>query len=67
MRTHLDVDENLLRETVKLGGFKNRTEAVNSALDAFVKQMYRRELLAMRGRVRWQGDLGELRRNRFES
>ncbi|TAN21855.1 MAG: type II toxin-antitoxin system VapB family antitoxin [Acidobacteria bacterium] len=66
MRTHLDIDEDLLRTAVELGGCKNRTEAVRAALQAYVRKMAGRRLLELRGKVKWEGDLDELRRDRFK-
>jgi hypothetical protein len=37
---------------------------VNTALAEYAKLLKRRELLAMRGQVRWEGDLAALRADR---
>jgi Arc/MetJ family transcription regulator len=64
MKTHIELDDALLDEVLKLGGFTTKKAAVNAALAEYVKTMKRRELLAMRGKIRWEGDLDELRRDR---
>lgn len=61
MRTHVDLDENLLDEVVRLGRFPTKKAAVQAALTEFVKALKRRQLLALRGQVAWQGDLDRLR------
>ena len=64
MKTHIDLDEQLLEQVVRLGGFDTKKAAVNTALAEYVKLLKRRELLAMRGQVRWEGDLAALRADR---
>lgn len=64
MRTHVDLDEALLDQVVQLGRFPTRKAAIQAALVEFVKTLKRRELLALRGQMPWQGDLDQLRANR---
>jgi Arc/MetJ family transcription regulator len=64
MKTHIDLDEQLLEQACRLGGFETKKAAVNTALAEYVKLLKRRELLAMRGQVRWEGDLAALRADR---
>lgn len=65
MKTHLDLDEGLLAEAMKLGGHSTKRAAVSVALFEYIKLCRRRELLALRGRVRWDGSLELMRKNRF--
>ncbi len=69
MRTHVDLDENLLDEVVELGRFPTKKAAIQAALTEFAKTLKRRQLLALRGQIPWQGDLDQLRalRNTEES
>jgi Arc/MetJ family transcription regulator len=64
MKTHIDLDEQLLEQVVQLGGFDTKKAAVNTALAEYVKLLKRRELLGMRGKVQWEGDLNEMRADR---
>jgi len=61
MRTHVDLDETLLDEVVQLGHFTTKKAAIQAALAEFVKTLKRRQLLALRGQVAWEGDLEQLR------
>jgi Arc/MetJ family transcription regulator len=61
MRTHIELDENLLDQVLALGRFPTKKAAVQAALSEFVKTLKRRQLLALRGQVQWQGDLDQLR------
>ena len=64
MKTHIELDDKLLEEIFELGGFATKKAAVNTALSEYAKMLKRRELLAMRGQVRWEGDLAALRADR---
>ena len=64
MRTHIDIDDALLHQVQQLGSFPTKKAAINAALSAFVNQLKRQELLALRGKVRWTGDLDQLRAKR---
>ena len=64
MKTHIELDDALLEEVFKLGGFATKKAAVNTALAEYVKVLKRRELLALRGKIPWEGDLNEMRADR---
>ncbi len=64
MKTHIELDDAVLEQVFKLGGFATKKAAVNAALAEYAKLLQRRDLLAMRGKVRWEGDLDALRADR---
>jgi len=64
MRTHIELDDALLSQVVQLGHFPSKKAAVNAALAEYVKLLMRKQLLELRGKVRWEGDLDQLRRMR---
>ena len=64
MKTHIELDEAVLEEVLKLGGFLTKRAAVNTALAEYANLLKRRELLAMRGKIPWEGNLDELRADR---
>jgi Arc/MetJ family transcription regulator len=64
MKTHIELDDELLEQVFQLGGFATKKAAVNTALAEYAKLLKRRELLAMPGQVRWEGDLAALRADR---
>ncbi len=66
MRTHIELDDNLLEQVCALGRFSTKKAAVNTALAEYAKLLKRQQLLALRGQVAWQGDLDRLRANRAE-
>ena len=65
MRTHVEVDGEVLQQVMNLGGFSSKKTAINTALLEFSRALKRRQLLALQGKVKWRGDLEALRQGRF--
>ena len=61
MRTTLNLDDDVLKEALKLADGRNKTELINEALRAWVRRRKLRGLLELRGKLLWEGDLDELR------
>lgn len=57
MRTNIDIDEELLAAAKAVAGTTTKRETVEVALRQLVDSSRRREILALRGKVRWEGDL----------
>lgn len=51
MPTNLKLDDNLIDETVRLGNFKSKQQAVNAALAEFVERRQRLRILELRGEI----------------
>jgi Arc/MetJ family transcription regulator len=66
VKTHIELDDALLEEVFRRGGFSTKKAAVNAALAEYAKLLKRRELLQMQGKVPWSGDLDALRANRSD-
>lgn len=62
MRTTLNIDDRALSEAMAYAEGRSKTEVVNEALRRFARARRRKELLDLRGRVRWEGDLDALRK-----
>jgi Arc/MetJ family transcription regulator len=61
MRTTLNIDEAALEGAMKTAPGMTKTAVINEALRAYARRRRVRRLLKYRGRVRWEGDLDELR------
>ena len=61
MRTNIEIEDKLISSAKKLSKAKTKKEVVNLALEVFIKIMKRRELLDLYGKVKWQGNLDEMR------
>jgi len=64
MRTTLNLDERALEEAMSYAEGRTRTEVVNQALRSFVRGQQQKELLELRGKVDWRGDIDQLRKRR---
>ena len=65
MKTHIDIDDEVLASVQELGGYATKREAVHAALTELARRLAARKLLEMRGKLKWQGDLDKMRRSRF--
>ena len=64
MRTHIEIDDDLMAQALKVGGFKTRKAAVEEGLRLLVQTKAQRRLRGLRGRLRWEGSLEDMRRDR---
>jgi Arc/MetJ family transcription regulator len=64
MRTHVEPGDQLLAQVLQLGQFPTKKAAIHAALAEFVKTLKRQQLLALRGKINWQGDLEQMRASR---
>ena len=51
MPTNLAIDDTLLEEAQKIGGFRTKKETVNQALREFINRRKRKEILRFFGKV----------------
>jgi Arc/MetJ family transcription regulator len=63
-RTNIELDDRLVREGLRVFKCKSKRELVHLALTELLRAAKRREILKLRGLVKWEGDLDELRRSR---
>ena len=63
-RTNIVLNEKLVREGLKSTGMKTRRALVDFALRELVRREKQTDLLALKGKVRWVGDLNQMRRTR---
>ncbi len=66
MPTNLKLNDKLIEETVKLGHFKSKQEAVNTALAEFVQRRQRLRILELGGKITFdpKWDYKKMRRSR---
>ena len=62
MRTTLNLDSEALLEAMRYNKDKTRTEVINEALREYGRHRRMRELIDLRGKVPWDGDLDALRK-----
>lgn len=61
MRTNIDINDKLMKRAQELSRIKTKKEVVEQALENFIKELQRRDMLNLRGKVQWDGDLDEMR------
>lgn len=64
LRTNIELDEELVSEAMKLTQMKTKKELVNYALKELVRKVKRKNLLRLEGKVKWEGNLYEMRKGR---
>jgi hypothetical protein len=47
------LDDQLIEEAVKLGGFKTKQQAVNGALAEFIQRRQRQKILELEGKIQF--------------
>ena len=63
-RTVVDLDEKLLKKAVRLSGITKKVRLVNWGLEVLVEHLEQLEILKLRGKIHWEGDLEKWRGRR---
>lgn len=63
MRTNIVIDDDLLERAMRATGAKTKREVVELGLAALVRLKEQEEIRGLRGKLRWTGDLDEMRRD----
>jgi Arc/MetJ family transcription regulator len=61
MRTNIEIDDNLMADALKATGLNTKKEAVELGLKALIKLNRQASIRALRGKLKWEGDLEEMR------
>lgn len=60
-RTNIVLDTHLVEAGLRLTGLKTRRELVDFALCELVRHQQQKKLLALKGKIDWEGDLEVMR------
>ena len=66
MRTNIVLDEDLIERAQKLTGIKTKREVVQEALRTLILLREQAEVRNLRGKLKWEGNLDEMRQARIE-
>ncbi|OGU07122.1 MAG: hypothetical protein A2075_12755 [Geobacteraceae bacterium GWC2_58_44] len=66
-RTVIDLDEDILARAQQLSGLRKKVDVVNFALRKLVEQKEIEAILGLKGKVDWEGDLEQMRKDRHGS
>ncbi len=61
MRTNIVINDQLMEEALRLGGFKTKREAVEQALRLLIRLKRQEKIRKYRGKLQWEGDLENMR------
>ena len=64
-RTNIELDEKLVKEGMKLFNKKTKKELVDFALREVIRREKAKGILALEGKVDWEGYLRKMRKGRF--
>ena len=61
MRTTIVIDDKLMVQAMKAGGFKTKREAIEAGLNKLVSANRYQKMIDLYGNVEWVGDLVKMR------
>lgn len=64
MRTNIAIDDELMARAMRLSGLSTKKETVETGLRLLVSLKQQAQVRRARGKLRWEGDLSKMRRNR---
>ncbi len=64
VRTNIDIDDDLMRKALAATGLRTKKAVVEEALKLLVRLKGQERLKDLGGKVQWEGDLDEMRRDR---
>ncbi|MBM4042584.1 MAG: type II toxin-antitoxin system VapB family antitoxin [Planctomycetes bacterium] len=63
MRTNVVLDDELVARAVESGGYRTKKSAIEAGLRLLVQLNAQQRLRRLKGKVRWVGNLEEMRRD----
>lgn len=60
-RTNIEIDPDLVKEAMELTDLPTIKSVVQYSLEELIKQKKRKRLLSLKGKVKWEGNLDEMR------
>ena len=61
MRTNIEIDDKLMAAAMKAGGYVTKKETVEAALRILARKRAYQKVLALGGKLKWEGDLDAMR------
>ena len=63
MRTNVVIDDKLMSRALRSSGCRTKRSAIESGLRLLVQVNSQKRLRALKGKITWDGDLEEMRRD----
>jgi Arc/MetJ family transcription regulator len=67
MRINIEIDDQLMRDAMRVAGTQTKRAAVENALKLLVRLNKQEGIRRFRGKIKWQGNLSAHGRAAFES
>ena len=64
-RTNIVIDDELMKTCLQATGFKTKKSLVDYALREVLRHEMQAELLQLKGKIDWEGDISQMRKGRF--
>ena len=61
MKIRIEIDDSILKKASHLTGISDNLELINVALQKLIQQAHAQAMLELKGKVKWDGDLNEMR------
>ena len=65
-RTNIVIDDKLVEKGMKCTGIRTKKDLVDFALRELIRRKERKRILGLKGKLRWEGNLDEMRSSRFD-
>ena len=66
MRTNIEIDDQLMADAMKAGGYATKKETVEEGLRLLAQHENLNALRKLRGKISWTGNLSEMRQDRAD-
>jgi Arc/MetJ family transcription regulator len=63
MKTNIEIDDKVMREAMRSAGAKTKRATVEAGLRLLIRLKRQEQIRHSRGKVEWEGNLEESRRN----
>mgnify|MGYP000064088786 CR=1 FL=1 len=63
MRTNIVIDDALMANALKASGLKTKRDVVEQGLKLIVLRQNQQAIRGLRGKIKWEGNLDEMRTN----
>lgn len=67
MRTNIVIDNSLMQRAMKATGFSTKKAVVEEGLRLLIKVKGQEGIRRLRGKIKWEGDLGAMREGRIKA
>jgi Arc/MetJ family transcription regulator len=64
MRTNVVIDDKLMESVLKVSGLRTRRAAIEEGLKLLLQMKNQEKIKGFRGKLKWTGDLNEMRLDR---